>query len=86
MAKRKDASRGPLFDLHGERLDGLENKIDRFIVESQRRGHEEVRIMTGIGSGKVRAAVQAYLKLGGYSFRFEHSASGTNEGVLVVYI
>ena len=75
----------PTLDLHGERLDGLDDKVDRFITQSQARGAHQVRIMTGKGSGQVRAAVQKYLKLGGYPSHFERLSNGSsNEGVLVV--
>ena len=77
----------PTLDLHGERLDGLDDKVDRFITSHQAKGHHQVRIMTGKGSGQVRSAVQKYLKLGGYPSHFERLASGSpNEGVLVVQI
>ncbi len=74
-------------DLHGQRMDGLEDRVDRFIVESQKKGQHQVRIMTGKGSGQVLKAVQTYLKLGGYPSHFERLANGkSNEGVLLVQI
>lgn len=77
----------PTIDLHGERLDGLVDKVDRFITLNQGKGHNQIRIMTGKGSGQVRAAVQSYLKLGGYPSHFERLPNGaTNDGVLVVQI
>ena len=87
MGKSAKGSAFSTLDLHGERLDGLVDKVDRFITSSQAKGHNQIRIMTGKGSGQVRAAVQKYLKLGGYPFHFERLANGTpNEGVLVVQI
>lgn len=78
---------GPTLDLHGQRMDGLEDRVDRFIVDSQSKGHERVRIMTGKGSGQVLKAVQTYLKQGGYPSNFERLPNGTpNEGVLIVHI
>ena len=83
MAKLSRAT----LDLHGDRLEGLDDKVDRFITSSQAKGLQQVRIMTGKGSGKVLAAVQKYLKLGGYPAHFERLANGKpNEGVLVVQI
>ena len=76
----------PTLDLHGHRMDGLEDSVDRFITQSQKKGHESIRIMTGKGSGQVKAAVQSYLKTGGYPFHFERGVGGVNEGVLVVSI
>jgi dsDNA-specific endonuclease/ATPase MutS2 len=87
MGQSPKGSSLPTLDLHGERLDGLDDKVDRFITTSQAKGHHQVRMMTGKGSGQVRAAVQKYLKLGGYPSQFERLANGTpNEGVLVVQI
>jgi len=87
MGKQTKASSLPTLDLHGERLEGLEDKVDRFITSSQSKGHHQIRIMTGKGSGQVRATVQKYLKLGGYPAHFERLADGTaNEGVLIVQI
>ncbi len=77
----------PTLDLHGERTEGLEDKVDRFITSAQSKGHAQARIMTGKGSGKVLAAVQKYLKLGGYPSHFERLPNGRpNEGVLIVQI
>lgn len=77
----------PMLDLHGDKLFDIETKVDRFIVNSQDRGFSQVRIMTGKGSGKIRSAVQAYLKLGGYPFKFEKMSNNQhNEGVLIVQI
>lgn len=88
MSKAKSAGVSlPTLDLHGQRLEGLEDRVDKFIVESQRKGLSRIRIMTGKGSGQVRSAVQTYLKLGGYPAQFEKLPNGsTNDGVLVVHI
>jgi DNA mismatch repair protein MutS2 len=87
MGKSPKGSSLPTLDLHGERLDGLEDKVDRYITSAQAKGQHQIRIMTGKGSGQVRAAVQKYLKLGGYPSHFERLPNGaSNEGVLVVQI
>ena len=87
MGKPTGKGAMPTLDLHGERLDGLEDKVDGFITSSQAKGHHQIRIMTGKGSGQVKAAVQKYLKLGGYPAHFERLSNGqANEGVLVVQI
>ena len=79
MAKNNKAlSKTPLLDLHGENLLDVEAKVDRFLMVAQTRGLSQIRIMTGKGTGKIRAAVQKYLKLGGYSYHFEKSAHHTN--------
>ncbi len=88
MSKQnKTHSKAPLLDLHGENLLDVEAKVDRFLVQAQSKGLSQVRIMTGKGTGKIRAAVQTYLKLGGYTFHFEKtSGNQDNEGVLVVQV
>lgn len=88
MAKQnKNLSKAPLLDLHGDNLLDVEAKVDRFLMQAQRKGLSQVRIMTGKGTGKIRAAVQTYLKLGGYTYHFEKSANNQdNEGVLVVHV
>lgn len=77
----------PVLDLHGERTEGLEDKVDRFLMQANQKGLSQVKIMTGKGSGKVLAAVQAYLKLGGFHFSFDKNPNGSrNEGVLVIHL
>ena len=88
FTKKSSASaKLPLLDLHGSRLEGLEDQVDRFLMQAHQSGVHQVRIMTGKGSGQVRAAVQKYLKLGGYPFRFEKLPNGEeNQGVLIVQV
>jgi dsDNA-specific endonuclease/ATPase MutS2 len=77
----------PLLDLHGFLVEDVPDAVDRFLMQAQRKGAERVRIMPGKGSGKVRAAVTQYLKLGGFPFENEKLPGGTvNEGVLVVFL
>jgi DNA-nicking Smr family endonuclease len=76
-----------LLDLHGSRAEEVPDKVDKFLVESAKRGLNRVRIMTGKGKGIVQKEVIAYLKLGNYPWKFETTAKGeTNEGVLIVQI
>lgn len=80
-------SSGPLLDLHGVKLEGLEDRVDQFLLQAHKNGHHQIRIMTGKGTGQVRAAVQKYLKLGGYTFHFDKTSSGAdNEGMLIVQV
>ena len=77
----------PLLDLHGQRLEGLEDQVDRFLMQAHRQGSTEIRIMTGKGSGQVRAAVQKYLRLGGYTYRYETLPNGSqNDGIMIVVV
>jgi DNA-nicking Smr family endonuclease len=77
----------PTLDLHGKTVDEVADLVDRFITSQTKRGSDQIRIMTGKGSGKVKAATQAYLKMGGFPFEFERLATGArNEGVLIVFL
>ena len=56
-------------------------------MQAQNKDLNEIRIMTGIGIGKIRSAVQKYLKFGGYTFHFEKTSNNqNNEGVLIVQV
>jgi DNA mismatch repair protein MutS2 len=77
----------PLLDLHGFKTDEVADAVDKFLVQSSRKGHPRVRIMTGKGTGAVKKTVMEYLKLGGFPFEAEKMAGGgRNEGVLVVIL
>lgn len=77
----------PTLDLHGERIDGLVDKVDRFLMDAHRNGLHQIQIMTGKGSGQVRKTVQDYLKLGGYTYRYAVLPSGEqNDGILIVQV
>lgn len=88
MAKQnKTTSKIPLLDLHGDNLLDVEAKVDRFLMQAQNKGINQIRIMTGKGTGKIRAAVQKYLKLGGYTFHYEKTENNQdNEGILIVHV
>ncbi len=75
----------PTLDLHGDKVADVIDKVDRFIMKYHTQAR--VRIMTGKGTGKVKAEVLKYLKQGGYPYEFEKLPSGKrNEGVLVVFL
>ena len=77
----------PILDLHRFTTSEVPDAVDRFLVQSMRKGSKRVRIMTGKGTGQVKKAVMAYLKLGGYPFEAERMPNGAkNEGVLVVFL
>lgn len=77
----------PLLDLHGYKVDDVPDAVDRFLVQSGRKGVKRVRIMTGKGTGAVKKAVLEYLRLGGFPFQIEKLDSGVkNEGVLIVFL
>jgi DNA-nicking Smr family endonuclease len=77
----------PLLDLHGFKTADVPAAVDRFLVQSMRRGSKRVRIMTGKGTGQVKKTVTDYLRLGGYPFEAERLANGArNDGVLIVFL
>jgi DNA-nicking Smr family endonuclease len=79
--------REPLLDLHGFKTDDVRDAVDRFLVQSMKKGQERVRIMTGKGTGAVKKVVTEYLRLGGYPFEAERMENGArNDGVLVVFL
>jgi DNA mismatch repair protein MutS2 len=72
-------------DLHGVRAAEVVDKIDRFIMQANEAGFDQVRIMTGKGTGTVKTIVTDYLKLARYTWRYEKLSNGkNNEGVLIV--
>lgn len=76
-----------LLDLHGVRVEEVMEILDRFLVQAEKAGAAQVRIMTGKGTGKVQAEVRRILKLAHYSCHFERQANGKeNTGVLVVHL
>lgn len=77
----------PCLDLHGFKTADVADAVDRFIVQSTRKGHPRVRIMTGKGTGQVKKTVSEYLRLGGFPFAPEKLDNGkTNDGVLIVFL
>jgi DNA mismatch repair protein MutS2 len=47
--------------LVGSRIDEALDRLDRFLDAAQVAGHEEVRIVHGHGTGRLRAAVRRFL-------------------------
>lgn len=83
----KSSPNTPLLDLHGFKTGDVPDAVDRFLVQSMRKGLKRVRIMTGKGTGQVKKTVTDYLRLGGYPFEFEKLPNGArNEGVLIVFL
>jgi dsDNA-specific endonuclease/ATPase MutS2 len=75
----------PTLDLHGRTVGEVFDLVDRFITQNHHR--PQVKIMPGKGSGKVKAEVVRYLKLGGYPWSHEVLPTGqTNTGCLVIHL
>ncbi len=75
----------PTLDLHGYKSDEVFDAVESFLLKHAQR--QQVRIMPGKGSGKIKAKVIEYLKLGNYPWSFERTSNGTlNDGVMIVYM
>lgn len=77
--------RTPTLDLHGYTTDQVFDAIDQFLMKHQ--NSPCVRIMTGKGSGKVKAMAVDYLKKAHYPWQYEKLPNGgVNEGVMLVFV
>jgi len=76
-----------LLDLHGFKGDDVEDAIDKFLMKVSNSSLKRARIMTGKGTGTVKAIAIRYLKLAGYLWAYEKMANGkNNEGCLVIFL
>jgi DNA-nicking Smr family endonuclease len=76
-----------LLDLHGYKGEDVEAAVDKFLVQVSKSNLKRARIMTGKGTGTVKAIVVKYLKLGGYHWAYEKLSNGkSNEGCLVLFL
>ena len=76
-----------LLDLHGFKADQVEEAIDRFLMQISNSNLKKARIMTGKGTGTVKAIAIKYLKLAGYQWSYEKLSNGkNNEGCLVLFL
>jgi DNA-nicking Smr family endonuclease len=76
-----------LLDLHGYKAEDVEAAIDKFLMEVSKSQLKRARIMTGKGTGTVKAIAIRYLKLAGYPWSYEKLPNGKpNEGCLVLFL
>ncbi len=76
-----------LLDLHGFKVDEVEAVLDRFLMQISNSNLKRARIMTGKGTGAVKAVTIKYLKLAGYQWSYEKLSNGkSNEGCLVLFL
>ncbi len=84
MATKKKRQ-APTLDLHGRTTDQVFDLVDQFIMKNQNQ--DRIKIMPGKGSGKVKAELLRYLKLGGYPWEYETMDNGKkNTGCLVIIL
>lgn len=48
-------------DLHGENINGVEEKVDQFLYQNFLQKEQAVKIITGGGTGKLKEKVKNYL-------------------------
>ena len=79
MAKKSEVKM-PTLDLHGFKVDAVVDSVDRFLHREMQKGSRQVRIITGRGTGAVKAATLDWLKRGGFPYKAE------NEGSFVIFL
>ena len=67
-------------DLRGLHVDEALGKLDAFLSEAMLTGLREVRIIHGLGTGRLRAAVQEYLSNSGVVKNFRLGEAGRDPG------
>lgn len=87
MKAKNKTQKKPTLDLHGFTTDEVFDALDRFVTQHQSRGTKQIRVMTGKGTGKVKAVALDYLKKGHFPWQIERLENGKqNEGVLLVFL
>lgn len=82
MAKKNPQ---PLLDLHGYKTDEVFEALEKFIARHQSK--KTIYVMTGKGSGKVKAKAMEYLKMARYPFSdFRDELGNKNPGILSVHM
>ena len=76
-----------LLDLHGFKNDEVEAAVDSFLVRISNSNLTRASIITGKGTGVVKATTIRYLKMAGYQWAYEKLPNGKeNEGCLVIFL
>ena len=74
-------------DLHGYKTDEVEAAIDKFLIRLSKTNLQKARILTGKGTGAVRAMTIKYLQKAGYQWAYEKLTTGkNNEGCLILFL
>ncbi len=85
MASTKKKISPKTLDLHGRTVDEVFDLVDQFISKNQNQAR--LRIMPGVGTGKVKAELIRYLKLGSYPWEYEVMDNGNkNVGSLIIIL
>lgn len=77
----------PTLDLHGAKTDEVFDRIDRFLRREEGRGTPCVRIVHGIGTGKVKEKAMEYCRISGHSPKADKGANGQpNPGSFLLFL
>lgn len=77
----------PSLDLHGFKTDEVFDALDKFLRKAEASGANQVRIIHGKGTGKVKEKVLEYLRMANYTAKPERLANGgVNDGSLWVFL
>jgi dsDNA-specific endonuclease/ATPase MutS2 len=81
------AKNPPSLDLHGAKTDEVFDRLDRFLRREEGRGSECVRIIHGIGTGKVKEKALEYCRLTGHTAKPDRAPNGSNNpGSFLLYL
>jgi dsDNA-specific endonuclease/ATPase MutS2 len=77
----------PSLDLHGAKTDEVFDRVDRFLRREEGRGTACVRIIHGIGTGKVREKTLEYCRMTGHVPKPDLAVNGAkNPGSFLLYL
>jgi dsDNA-specific endonuclease/ATPase MutS2 len=77
----------PSLDLHGVRQEEVFDLLDKFIRKEEAKGSSAVRIIHGIGTGKVKARVLEFCKITGHQPKPDKGENGqVNPGSVLLYL
>jgi DNA-nicking Smr family endonuclease len=77
----------PSLDLHGAKTDEVFDRMDRFLRREESRGTACVRIIHGIGTGKVKEKAMEYCRMTGHAPKADQGPNGAkNPGSFLLYL
>lgn len=77
----------PSLDLHGAKTDEVFDRLDRFLRREEGRRVACVRIIHGIGTGKVKEKALEYCRMTGHQPKPDRGANGANNpGSFLLYL
>lgn len=87
MGKKSGKQSYPSLDLHGAKVDEVFDLMDRFLRREEGRGSQGVRVIHGIGTGKVKEKAMEYCRMSGHSPKPDKNESGTsNPGSFLLFL